>query len=147
MSKFPTNPQKLPWPTDRGGMTQKLQREGCRAIGRMMGDDDAYEVLMEVLRVLAKHADAMLEQQKADKQARIDALYGMREKAVKDKQADEALQVKVIDANIKKFQERKAAIEAGQPVAPEAPVAPVAPVAEPVVEPAAVVGPQQPVAP
>jgi len=61
-----TNPAKLPWPTDSTGMTGHLKREGCRAIGRMGGDDANLEVVMEVLRILAKHAKAKLLEQKAE---------------------------------------------------------------------------------
>jgi hypothetical protein len=62
--RYETNARKLPWPQDLGGITAKLQREGCRAIGRMAGKDQHYEVVMEVLRVLAKHAESKLVAQK-----------------------------------------------------------------------------------
>lgn len=61
---FPTNPEKLPWPQDIGGITAKLRREGCRSIGRMNGIDRHYNTVMDVLRVLAKHAEAKLAVQK-----------------------------------------------------------------------------------
>lgn len=66
-----TNPMKLDWPTDTVGMTQRLQREGCRAIGRMGGDDANYKTVMAVLKVLAKHAKVKLDDQKADLTATI----------------------------------------------------------------------------
>jgi len=62
--RYETNARKLPWPQDIGGITAKLQREGCRAIGRIGGQDAHYEVVMEVLRVLAKHAESKLAAQK-----------------------------------------------------------------------------------
>ena len=62
--RYETNPRKLPWPQDIGGITAKLQREGCRAIGRIGGQDKHYAVVLEVLRVLAKHAESKLQQQK-----------------------------------------------------------------------------------
>jgi hypothetical protein len=61
---IPSNPAKIPWPTDTVGMTSRLKREGCRAIGRMSGSDDNFEVVMQVLRILAQHAKDKLEEQK-----------------------------------------------------------------------------------
>lgn len=73
-----TNPLKLPWPSDRAGISQKLQREGCRAIGRMGGDPANYDMVMEVLRILAAHAAEKLEDQKVTAAATLVKAAGAR---------------------------------------------------------------------
>ena len=66
-----TNPSKLPWPQDRVGMTSQLKREGCRAIGRMGGDPTNFDTVMSVLRVLARHAQAKLEEQRTSRASSV----------------------------------------------------------------------------
>jgi len=58
-----TNAQKLPWPPDRMGITHRLRREGCRAIGRMDGKTERLTLIKDTLRVLARHAEAKIDQQ------------------------------------------------------------------------------------
>ena len=58
---------KLPWPFDHNRITYDLRREGCRSIGRMNGKEENLELVIEVLRVLAKHAKDKLEHQKKHK--------------------------------------------------------------------------------
>lgn len=67
MSKITTNSLALDWPQDLYGITQQLKREGCRAIGRMGGDSNNYELVMSVLKTLAAHAKAKLAEQEASK--------------------------------------------------------------------------------
>ncbi len=62
-----SNASKLPWPQDTLGITHRLRREGCRAIGRMDGKAERLELVMSTLRVLAKHGGAKLDQQIASK--------------------------------------------------------------------------------
>ncbi len=60
---LPINASKIDWPQDRVGMTSRLKREGCRAIGRMGGDTAAFDVVMGVIRILAQHAKDKLQEQ------------------------------------------------------------------------------------
>lgn len=59
---------KLVWPQDKIGMTSQLKREGCRAIGRMGGDPQNLEIVMEVLRVLARHATSKMGEQRNERE-------------------------------------------------------------------------------
>ena len=52
-------------------MTAQLKREGCRSIGRMGGDEKRYDTVMQVLRVLATHAKAKLEEQRTSREAAV----------------------------------------------------------------------------
>ncbi len=58
-----TNAYKLPWPQDTLGITMRLRREGCRAIGRMDGKVERLTLIMDTMRILAKHAQAKLDAQ------------------------------------------------------------------------------------
>lgn len=62
---IPSNPAKIDWPTDKAGITGRLKREGCRAIGRISGDSDNLDIVMNVLRILAQHAKDKLAEQQA----------------------------------------------------------------------------------
>ncbi len=111
-----TNPSKLPWPQDRVGMTTQLKREGCRSIGRMGGNPDNFDTVMSVLRVLAHHAQAKLEEQRSGKEAAVLALATKRaeQEEVNDQQAmgmENALhrQRDALDLRIKAMAGRKAA--------------------------------------
>ncbi len=72
-----SNANRLPWPQDTLGITHRLRREGCRAIGRMDGKSERLDLIMATLRVLAKHSAAKLDQQLASK-AKIAALQLQR---------------------------------------------------------------------
>lgn len=85
--KNETNPVKLPWPADYTGMCQKLQREGCRAIGRMGGDDENLDRVIETLKILAWHAQAKLVEQKA-----VAVAAGITAVALREKVAAEAVE-------------------------------------------------------
>ncbi len=79
MDKPPiTNAAKLPWPQDRAGMTSQLKREGCRAIGRMGGNPERFDVVLQVLRVLAHHAEAKLTEQSHSKEEAVLKLAQVR---------------------------------------------------------------------
>ena len=81
-----TNPSKLPWPQDRVGMTSQLKREGCRAIGRMGGDPGNLDTVMSVLRVLANHAKAKLEEQRV---SRANAVISLAVKRVEQAEVND----------------------------------------------------------
>jgi len=118
--RYETNARKLPWPQDRGGITAKLQREGCRAIGRMGGRDDAYNVVMEVLRVLAKHAEGKLDQQKVGLEDKRLGAIRKQEQARAAKLGDIALQQKNIAKDMEHLQARKARLDDAAALVPSA---------------------------
>lgn len=66
----PANPAAIQWPVDALGITSTLKREGCRAAGRINGDDTKLEAFMAVLRTLAGHAQSRHAAGKAEVEAR-----------------------------------------------------------------------------
>lgn len=100
-----TNPLKLPWPSDRSGIAQKLQREGCRAIGRMAADPANYEMIMEVLRILAAHAAEKLENQKL-------VLADQKVKAARQRKSAQDVASKGLEAQAKTLRKQRASLDA-----------------------------------
>jgi len=95
------NSQKLPWPQDVLGITHRLRREGCRAIGRMDGKEPNLQLFKDTLRVLARHAEAKIAQQRElrkrrsgelladmERRAAINAENLMRQERALQKQID-----------------------------------------------------------
>ena len=62
-----SNPLQLQFPQDKFGNLTRLKAEGLKSVSRMYGSDDKYDTFIATLRVLAEHAKARLEQQKAAK--------------------------------------------------------------------------------
>lgn len=60
------NQREIVWPFDRHGFTTLLRKEGVRAIGRIKGNPEKLEVLIETLKVLGAHARTKVEIQIAD---------------------------------------------------------------------------------
>lgn len=60
------NPRSIEWPADTFGFTTCLKKEGVRAVGRIKGDKEKLEVLNGVLRCIAQHAAAKIEDQVKD---------------------------------------------------------------------------------
>lgn len=85
--KVGTNSSKLPFPQDRGGITQELRRGGVRAIGRIAGNEDALETVLQTLEVLADYARERCEEQKqelANRRARIQERADIEAKVAAD---------------------------------------------------------------
>ncbi len=122
MSDYETNPRRLPWPQDKGGITAKLQREGCRAIGRIGGRDNAYDVVMEVLRVLAKHAESKLAAQKVGLKNRRNADVAKTLEKQQAKLGDIELQRRNAHKDIEYLQKRIAHLDKAVSKATAAPV-------------------------
>jgi len=108
------NPAKIPWPSDNVGMTSRLKREGCRAIGRMSGRDENLEIVMQVLRLLAQHAQDKLSEQKDIRQGNLVNLAQQRAEAAKAAEnASSAVekhlsnQVETLKNRLAAFQKRK----------------------------------------
>ncbi len=112
MTDFETNAEKLPWPQDISGITAKLRREGCRSIGRMKGNDHAMEVVMGTLRVLAKHAEAKLAQQKKHTINQIAAHTQRTVDAAAVRLGDRTLKLANIRKEMEHLQRQKAALVA-----------------------------------
>lgn len=100
------NVRDITWPHDKYGITTLLRKEGARAIGRIKGDDAKMEVVMQTLKVLAQHATAKIEQQKADKEAAIAAAENMRLAAEARVKADAAAEVKRLERDIAAAKEK-----------------------------------------
>lgn len=109
---FPTNPEKLPWPQDIGGITARLRREGCRSIGRMNGNDNHYAVVMDVLRVLAKHAKAKLVAQKKRNSDRVTVSERTRLDNVMQRDGDRVLKMRNIAKDMEHMKQQYAQLEA-----------------------------------
>ncbi len=142
---FPTNAEKLPWPQDISGITARLRREGCRSIGRMKGNDDAFEVVMGTLRVLAKHATAKLTQQKKHtKNLKANAIE-RRDRSLAMKAGDRRLKLANIKKEMEHLQRQRVALQQSSltpapihevknlsaPQPPKAPEAPMPPNVQP----------------
>lgn len=138
---FPTNAEKLPWPQDISGITARLRREGCRSIGRMKGNDDAFEVVIGTLRVLAKHATVKLVQQKKHTGDLKSNAINRRDRAIAVSANDRRLKLANIRKAMEHLQRQKAALSAitpspihkvvdlKAPLPPKAPVPPTIPTA------------------
>lgn len=120
---FETNASKLPWMQDRHGFVANLRREGCRSIGRMMGDDQKMEVLMDTLRILARYAAAKMEEQKVTAtKAKIRRIETTREATVRNMQDANAIERQLqserdsVDKRLVALRTRKAQAEAEQAV-------------------------------
>ena len=112
-----TNSNKLPWPQDKSGSTQELRRGIVRAIGRMSGSDESFDLVIETLEVGAAYAEARLAEQKREVKARLDA----QRKAVAAAKALEENRVQAqIAANIKEIERLEAANEAASKDLPTA---------------------------
>ncbi len=143
---FPTNAEKLPWPQDLGGITSRLKREGCRSIGRINGNDKHYATVMEVLRVLAKHAKVKIVAQKKRNDDLKLADIARRERSAATKAGDRVLKLRNIEKDMEHLKKQHAALSDQSklipapvhtvanimaPLPPTAPLSPVIPTVEP----------------
>lgn len=106
MKEIGTNAEKLPWPQDIGGITARLKREGCRSIGRINGNDDHFDTVMKVLRVLAEHAKIKLIAQKKHNVDKKDHSLAQRAASAATKAGDRALKIRNIEADMKHLQKQ-----------------------------------------
>jgi len=109
---IPSNPAKIDWPTDRVGMTSRLKREGCRAIGRMNADKENLDVVMAVLRILAQHAQDKFAEQVDIKAGNLAKLAGQRQAAQDENERKEMAMENQLKAEAKTLKNRIAALEA-----------------------------------
>lgn len=57
------NPANLNFPTDRFGLTKDVKKDFKIMVRRMHGDPDKWDVYIETMKVLTKHAKARYNQQ------------------------------------------------------------------------------------
>ena len=108
---IPTNPAKIDWPQDRAGMTSRLKREGCRAIGRMAGDPINLDVTIGVLRILAQHAKDKFAEQVDIKAGNLAKLAEQRQVAQDENDRQEIAMEDALKAEAKTLKNRIAALE------------------------------------
>lgn len=68
------NPAQVEWPTDQWGMTAELRKSGLRAAGSCRGNQEKLDLFLATLRVLAQHALARLESDRAELADQLAAL-------------------------------------------------------------------------
>lgn len=127
---FETNANKLPWAQDPHGFVSNLRREGCRSIGRIMGDDKKMDIFMDTLRILAKYGAAKKEEQMLinalSKQRRVEQIGETTSRNINDANAIERqLQAELdsVDRRLSAVRSRRAQAEAEKSVVQAAGVA------------------------
>ena len=85
------NPRAIEFPFDKHGFTTVLRKEGVRAIGRIKGDADKFDVLIHTLKVLGEHAKIKkadhVKRMKADAEATAAAHLADEERRLVDAKA------------------------------------------------------------
>ena len=109
---IPSNSAKIDWPTDRAGITSRLKREGCRAIGRMSGDRENLDVVMDVLRILAQHAKDKFAEQEDITRGNLAKLAKQRQDAQDANDRAEIAMENDLKAQAETLKNRIAALEA-----------------------------------
>lgn len=71
MTTVSSNPALVEFPRDQWGFTTELRKYGLRVAGAIRGDEAKFQLFLETLTVLAKHAQARLEGDKADRLERV----------------------------------------------------------------------------
>ena len=66
-----SNPLKLQFPQDRFGNLSRFKAEGLKSVERLYGNEDKLDTFLETLRVIAQHAKARCDQQKAAREAAL----------------------------------------------------------------------------
>lgn len=74
MADVSSNPAQVEFPRDTWGFTTNIRKYGLLAAGAVRGDDEKLELFITTLGILAQHAKARLESDKAIKLVRMEEL-------------------------------------------------------------------------
>lgn len=88
-----TNALDLQYPRDPYGFTTLLRKEGARAVGRLSGSDEKYDIFIETLKVLGKYAKDKLALQKTIKAADLNAAEAAAAAEALRRTADQELEL------------------------------------------------------
>lgn len=69
-----SNPAQVEFPRDTWGFTTALRKYGLLVAGAIRGDEEKLSVFIQTLGILAQHAQARIEGDKAERAARLAAL-------------------------------------------------------------------------
>lgn len=75
-----SNPALVEFPRDTWGFTTALRKYGLLVAGAIRGDDQKLTVFLQTLAILAQHAQARIEGDKAEREARLQAVQELNRK-------------------------------------------------------------------
>jgi hypothetical protein len=98
--KVGTNALRLPFCSDKHGITSMMKKEGVRTIGRINGSDDKLNVVLHTLKVLAAYAKEKHAQQQEQHRTRLAAEAKVYEKAEADAEKIRQASIKTVKAQL-----------------------------------------------
>ena len=79
-NKVSSNPALVEFPRDTWGFTTALRKYGLLVAGAIRGDDEKLKVFIQTLGILAQHAQARIDGDRAEKAARLEAVQAINRK-------------------------------------------------------------------